>query len=134
MVGISVTTKLAAVKPIATRMAIGMDLQTGKAYAQEYGAQVRGQMSFSAAPGKPSELMIDGKSGGYIHRRDRGNRECSGFQSRKTGVREDNMDMTKDALQYVVGLKKAEIIEVNGDNYSPKRDLPDRQSDPGGAS
>ncbi len=61
VVGISVTTKLAAVKPIATRMAIGMDLQTGKAYAQEYGAQVRGQMSFSAAPGKPSELMIDGK-------------------------------------------------------------------------
>ncbi len=31
------------------------------------------------------------------------------------------MDMTKDALQYVVGLKKAEIIEVNGDNYSDRQ-------------
>lgn len=27
------------------------------------------------------------------------------------------MDMTKDALQYIVGLKKAEVIEINGAKY-----------------
>ncbi len=60
-VNVSVDTKTAPVKPIATRMAIGMDLETGKAYAQEYGSQIRGQMSFSASPEMPSRLMIDGK-------------------------------------------------------------------------
>lgn len=30
------------------------------------------------------------------------------------------MDMTKDALQYVVGLHKAEIIEVDGERYTDK--------------
>lgn len=61
-VNISVDTKTAPVKPIATRMAIGMDLETGKAYAQEYGSQVRGQMSFTPSPQMPSELLIDGKT------------------------------------------------------------------------
>ena len=28
--------------------------------------------------------------------------------------RRKNMDMTKDALQYVVGLKKAEVINICG--------------------
>ena len=60
-VNVSVETKTAPVKPIATRMAIGMDLETGKAYAQEYGSQVRGQMSFTPSPEMPSQLMIDGK-------------------------------------------------------------------------
>lgn len=60
-VNVSVDTKTAPVKPIATRMAIGMDLETGKPYAQEYGSQVRGQMSFIASPQMPSELLIDGK-------------------------------------------------------------------------
>lgn len=60
-VNVSVDTKTAPVKPIATRMAIGMDLETGKAYAQEYGSQVRGQMSFTPSPQVPSELLIDGK-------------------------------------------------------------------------
>ena len=60
-VNVSVDTKTAPVKPIATRMAIGMDLETGKAYAQEYGSQIRGQMSFSASPEMPARLMIDGK-------------------------------------------------------------------------
>lgn len=30
------------------------------------------------------------------------------------------MDMTKEALQYVVGLRKAEVININGDNYTDK--------------
>ena len=38
-------TKLAAVKPIGTRMSIGHDIRTGETYAEEYGTQVRGQMS-----------------------------------------------------------------------------------------
>lgn len=61
-VNVSVDTKTAPVKPIATRMAIGMDLKTGKPYAQEYGSQVRGQMSFTPSPQVPSELLIDGKT------------------------------------------------------------------------
>ena len=61
-VDISVTTKLAPVKPMATRMAIGKDLRTGKVYAQEYGGQMRGQMSFEPSKENPQELMIDGKA------------------------------------------------------------------------
>lgn len=44
-VDVSVVTKLAAAKSIGTRMAIGKDINTGKLYAEEYGSQVRGQMS-----------------------------------------------------------------------------------------
>lgn len=61
-VSISVDTKTAPVKPIATRMAIGMDLETGEVYAQEYGSQVRGQMSFAPGPGVPPSLVIDGEA------------------------------------------------------------------------
>lgn len=60
-VNVSVDTKTAPVKPINTRMAIGMDLETGKAYAEEYGSQIRGQMSFTQSPQIPSELLIDGR-------------------------------------------------------------------------
>ena len=59
-VDISVDTKTAPVKPIATRMAIGKDLETGEVYAHEYGSQIRGQMSFMPDPAKGSELKIDG--------------------------------------------------------------------------
>ena len=31
------------------------------------------------------------------------------------------MDMTKDALQYVVGLKNAEVITINGENYTDRQ-------------
>lgn len=44
-VDVSVVPKLAAAKSIGTRMAIGKDIKTGKLYAEEYGSQVRGQMS-----------------------------------------------------------------------------------------
>lgn len=61
-VNISVETKLAPVKPIVTRMAIGKDLRTGKVYAQEYGGQMRGQMSFVPSKEEPQELVVDGKA------------------------------------------------------------------------
>lgn len=46
-VDVSVVPKLAAVKSIGTRMAIGKNIKTGELYAEEYGNQVRGQMSMS---------------------------------------------------------------------------------------
>lgn len=46
-VDVSVVPKLAASKSIGTRMVIGKDIKTGKVYAEEYGNQVRGQMSLS---------------------------------------------------------------------------------------
>ena len=44
-VDLSVETKLAPVSPVRTRMAIGRDLNNGKTYAEEYGRQLKGQMS-----------------------------------------------------------------------------------------
>ena len=44
-VDVSVVPKLAAAKSIGTRMAIGKNIKTGELYAEEYGNQVRGQMS-----------------------------------------------------------------------------------------
>lgn len=44
-VDVSVVPKLVAVKSIGTRMAIGKNIKTGELYAEEYGSQVRGQMS-----------------------------------------------------------------------------------------
>lgn len=46
-VEVSVVPKLAAVKSIGTRMAIGKNIKTGETYAEEYGNQVRGQLSMS---------------------------------------------------------------------------------------
>lgn len=62
-VEVSVVPKLAAVKPVKTRMSIGKDILTGKCYAEEYGNSIRGQMSFedlqqqneSVAHGKEDE-------------------------------------------------------------------------------
>lgn len=61
-VDISVTTKLAPVKPMVTRMAIGKDLRTGEVYAQEYGNTMRGQMEFKPSAQNPAELVVDGKT------------------------------------------------------------------------
>ena len=68
-VDVSVVTKLAPVKPIETRMTIGRDLRTGEIYAEEYGKQVRGQMSLGdiIPPVHPNESretsqVIDGKT------------------------------------------------------------------------
>jgi hypothetical protein len=42
---ISVEKKMAPVKPIETKFSLGKDLTTGEVFAEEYGKQVRGQMS-----------------------------------------------------------------------------------------
>ena len=46
-VEVSVVPKLAAAKSIGTRMSIGKNIKTGELYAEEYGNQVRGQMSMN---------------------------------------------------------------------------------------
>lgn len=46
-VDVSVVAKLAPSKSIGTRMAIGKNIKTGELYAEEYGSQVRGQMSMA---------------------------------------------------------------------------------------
>ena len=56
---ISVATKLAPVKPLETKFAIGQDLKTGELYAEEYGKQIRGQMSVEDMIEK---VEIDGKT------------------------------------------------------------------------
>ena len=50
-VEVSVDMKLAPVSPVTTRMAIGRDLTDGEVYAQEYGKQVKGQMSLNLDQG-----------------------------------------------------------------------------------
>ena len=62
-------TKLAAVKPIGTRMSIGHDIKTGETYAEECGTQVRGQMSMedyqkqeeesASAEGETEKTVVD---------------------------------------------------------------------------
>lgn len=42
---VEVKTKLAPASPIETHFALGKDLETGQVYAEEYGKQVRGQMT-----------------------------------------------------------------------------------------
>ncbi len=44
---IAVVEKLAPQAPLSTAFAIGKDLKTGEMYAEEYGKQIKGQMSFS---------------------------------------------------------------------------------------
>jgi len=57
-VDVAVTTKLAPVMPIATRMSIGKDIQTGEVYAEEYGKQVKGQMSFADIQMPPEKVVV----------------------------------------------------------------------------
>ena len=44
---VSVTEKLAPQSAMATQFAIGKNLQTGELYAEEYGKQMRGQMTIN---------------------------------------------------------------------------------------
>lgn len=46
-VSLDVSEKLAPQSGLSTAFSIGTDLKTGKIYAEEYGKQVKGQMSFS---------------------------------------------------------------------------------------
>lgn len=54
-VDVSVVPKLAASKSIGTRMAIGKNIKTGELYAEEYGNQVRGQLSMDDLEAPKSE-------------------------------------------------------------------------------
>ena len=60
-VDVSGIPKLAPVKPVKTRMAIGRDLATGKCYAEEYGNTIRGQMSFYDLQHQ-DDAPLDGKT------------------------------------------------------------------------
>lgn len=60
-VNVSVVPKLAPVKPISTRMAIGKDLETGQVFAEEYGNQCRGQMTLDDYQGQRDQV-VDGKT------------------------------------------------------------------------
>ena len=44
---VQVSEKLAPQTPMETSFAIGKDLKTGEIYAEEYGKQIRGQISFN---------------------------------------------------------------------------------------
>ena len=60
-VNVSVVPKLAPVKPVSTRMAIGKDLETGQVFAEEYGSQCRGQMTLDDYQGQRDQV-VDGKT------------------------------------------------------------------------
>lgn len=61
-VDISVAEKLAPQAPMLTSFAIGKNLQSGEVYAEEYGKQIRGQMSISDVQPQPGEV-IDPETG-----------------------------------------------------------------------
>lgn len=54
-VELSVDTKTAPASPIITRMAIGKNLESGEIFAEEYGPQIRGQMSLNDYEAKPEQ-------------------------------------------------------------------------------
>lgn len=61
VVEMSVEPRLAPASPVRTMMAIGKDLETGEVYAEEYGKQIRGQMSLDFSQEPPAGFQqIDG--------------------------------------------------------------------------
>lgn len=54
-VEVSVDTKLAPVAPSKTNMAIGKDLRTGQIMAEEYGSQIKGQLSLNDVMTMPDD-------------------------------------------------------------------------------
>ncbi len=71
-VAVSVDTKLAPVTPVLTRMAVGKDIRSGRVYAEEYGRQIKGQMSLDlgqSSPGTPVQVdgdLVDRETGEII--------------------------------------------------------------------
>lgn len=65
-VDVSVVPKLAAAKSIGTRMAIGKNIKTGELYAEEYGNQVRGQMSLNLEVQDPEKTDTPQESAGKV--------------------------------------------------------------------
>lgn len=59
-VGIDVVETLAPQSPLRTAFAIGKDLRDGKLYAEEYGKQIKGQMSIDDFE-EPESHIVDGK-------------------------------------------------------------------------
>lgn len=57
-VNVSVVEKLAPQSPMTTAFSIGKDLETGEMYAEEYGKQIKGQMSLDDYSHRQ---VIDGK-------------------------------------------------------------------------
>lgn len=60
-VGVSVKAKTVPASPILTRMAIGKDLRNGNLYANEYGKQIRGQMSLDLDPPESGKVHEENK-------------------------------------------------------------------------
>lgn len=58
---IQVAEKLAPQAPMKTSFAIGKDLKTGELYAEEYGKQIKGQMTINDYPEEQPQV-IEGKS------------------------------------------------------------------------
>lgn len=70
-VDVKVVEKLAPQAPMATAFSIGKDLKTGEMYAEEYGKQIKGQMSFNdfvdpQEQGEESKKLIVDQSTGEI--------------------------------------------------------------------
>lgn len=70
-VDVNVVEKLAPQAPMATAFSIGKDLKTGEMYAEEYGKQIKGQMSFNdfvdpQEQGEESKKLIVDQSTGEI--------------------------------------------------------------------
>lgn len=57
---VQVSEKLAPQAPMETSFAIGKDLKTGELYAEEYGKQIKGQMSFDDYQAEQPQV-IEGK-------------------------------------------------------------------------
>lgn len=57
---ITVEKKLAPVKPMETKFAIAKDLTTGEVFAEEYGRQIKGQMSIADVE---SDKVVDVDTG-----------------------------------------------------------------------
>lgn len=70
-VDVKVVEKLAPQAPMETAFSIGKDLKTGEMYAEEYGKQIKGQMSFNdfvdpQEHGEESRKLIVDQSTGEI--------------------------------------------------------------------
>lgn len=67
-----VEAKLAPASPVRTMMAIGKDLETGEIYAEEYGKQIKGQMSLEFDKKPPAgfrqvdEDVVDTRTGEIV--------------------------------------------------------------------
>ena len=64
---ILVAEKLAAQSPLETSFAIGKDLNTGELYAEEYGKQIKGQLSINDVQHVVDEMEVDKETGEILN-------------------------------------------------------------------